>query len=113
MSKPINKDVNVTTTTNLLSLTYSLSADMSKPIAVIKNMFKHINLGDHEDNDDVPLLFSPISESHTSLVSQELEPLDHCHGQEPRRDSSTKARRPLQWARLNVSSFKKTLASIF
>ena len=63
MSKPMNKDVNVTTTTNLLSLTYSLSADMSKPIAVIKNMFKHINLGDHEDNDDVPLLFSPISES--------------------------------------------------
>lgn len=105
MSKPINKDVNVTTTTNLLSLTYSLSADMSKPIAVIKNMFKHINLGDHEDNDDVPLLFSPISESHTSLVSQELEPLDHCHGQEPRRDSSTKARRQLAIATVLCSIF--------
>ena len=66
-----------------------------------------VSLGDHEhDDDDVPLLFSPLSSGGVSGSSQqELEMMDHCHGQEPSRDSSAQARRQLAIATVLCSVF--------
>jgi len=62
---------------------------------------------DHDEtSDDVPLLFSPLSSSSTQLhSSQELDLVDHCHGLEPKRDASAKARKQLGFATLLCSVF--------
>jgi len=61
---------------------------------------------DHDEtSDDVPLLFSPLSSSSLSHSSQELDLVDHCHGLEPKRDASAKARRQLGFATLLCTVF--------
>jgi len=61
---------------------------------------------DHDEtSDDVPLLFSPLSSSSLSHSTQELDLVDHCHGLEPKRDASAKARRQLGAATLLCSIF--------
>ena len=52
-------------------------------------------------SDDVPLLFSPISNMGSNFhSSQELEPpaMSHCHGEEPSRDASRTASKRLKLA---------------
>jgi len=61
---------------------------------------------DHDEtSDDVPLLFSPLSSSSISHSSQELDLVDHCHGLEPKRDASAKARRQLGLATILCTLF--------
>jgi len=61
--------------------------------------------GDRDDSDDVPLLFSPLSDCPMSHSITELDLVDHCHGQEPRRESTRKAKRQLAIATVLCSIF--------
>jgi len=63
--------------------------------------------GGDQMSDDVPLLFSPLSptSSTSSLSSREMDMVDHCHGQEPKRDASKVARRQLTLAIILCSIF--------
>ena len=84
----------------------SQPTESSRTLLLLRRMFHQIILGDRDDSsDDMPLLFSPISGPSSLHSSQELEHLDHCHGQEPRRDSSRKAKRQLAIATVLCSIF--------
>jgi len=61
--------------------------------------------GDRDDSDDVPLLFSPLSECPMSHSIQEMDLVDHCHGEEPRRESTKSAKRQLLIATVLCSIF--------
>ena len=101
MAEVAEKTPQFSVNNKLLSLAYNIA-----DIAAVSRMFLNISLGDHDDSsDDVPLLFSPLSSSPAHNSSQELDLMDHCHGKEPRRDSSSKARRQLAIATVLCAVF--------
>ena len=49
--------------------------NLSAPVQLLRKMFQSLTLGDRDDSDDVPLLFSPLSEcpmSHSIQVKYQI-----------------------------------------
>lgn len=58
-----------------------------------------------ESSDEAPLLFSPLTSPSCQENCQELDMMDHCHVNEPKREKNKKARRQLAMATLLCSLF--------